>query len=692
MKNFIYTLLFTVCAATGIFAQHDWCYSDEVLQQELAKDPAYATELQQMNEAISQPLPKFKGEASAVKTIPVVFHVVYATEYDNISVEQIEDALRILNEDFRRNNPDAANTRGIFQNVAADIEIEFELAKKDPNGNCTDGITRTKSNLSLVGNNSVKDLVNWDRTKYYNIWVTRNVANTKRGDPNGVTLGYSYFPRAVGQSYRTDGTIIRHDALGSTGVGTFIHSNSRTLTHETGHYLALYHPFDNGGSGSGCNSGDFCQDTPPVDKANFQCFLGVNSCNNDNPDRPDQIENYMDYAECKNMFTQDQKTRMVNVINNSSLRGNLVSNSNLNFTGVLNPPGCPPEAKFEAEKRFVCLNEPLQFYDRTEEGQPSSWKWTFEEGNPANSTQQNPVVTYSKPGLYKVTLESSNNSGSDSLTQTEYVYVKSSDAPFHDKLWVQSFEQNYIPFTHTVLDVGGDGTQFTVTNQAASHGSHSIVLNSDPDLVTEVDELISPALSTTGGNNLNLYFDFAFAARSNQNDDLLEVYVSRDCGATWNLRRRYFSSLLRTASNTNGTFTPQAGDWVTNNINFDSYVQNEPILIKFVFTNGGGNRFFLDNIRFGEGTDVSLNERAGLNIQAYPNPGNGLFNLKIRGSVDRQLELKVTDISGRTILRKALELEQSNLETKIQINSAPGLYFLEVNGQNTEYSTKLMVQ
>ena len=94
----------------------------------------------------------------AVKTIPVVVHVIYNpsnsnTPNENVPDSYITDLLNVLNEDFRRLNTDASNTPSAFQSVAADCEIEFCLATTDPNGNSTTGITRTSTSQSSFSTN-----------------------------------------------------------------------------------------------------------------------------------------------------------------------------------------------------------------------------------------------------------------------------------------------------------------------------------------------------------------------------------------------------------------------------------------------------------------------------------------------------------------------------------------------------------
>lgn len=679
MRNFFLSLLaFGLALNSSAQNRHDWCYSDEVLQERLAKDPSFVQEMARTNALLKQP-PQAKSQGT-VYQIPVVFHVVYASEADNISVAQIKDGLRVLNEDFRRMNADTGLTRNVFKGDAADMEIEFVLAQKDPQGNCTDGITRTQSNLSLTGDNNVKDLIHWDNSRYYNIWVTRRVRGTSRGNPNGVILGYSSFPRVGGQSYRNDGTVIRHDEVGTIGTAV---TNGRTLTHETGHYLSLYHPFQ-----GGCFNGDQVSDTPPVANPNYGCDLNINSCSNDSPDRKDQLENYMDYSSCQNMFTQGQKIRMRNVLQNSSLRGGIVSNGNLNFTGVNNPPACPPKAKVGTPRRYTCTGKPVTFQDLSEEGAATSWEWHFEKGNPATSTAQSPSVTYQEPGNWDVTLIASNSAGTDTLYLQDYMDVKAQQPPFFDRQWRNSFEYfNQLPFTFTTLDHGGNGT-FEVFQGAGSEGNQSLRVQKTPNIPGEVDELISPAIKTQNGQDLFLFFDFAYVAQQNNNNAQLAVYASRDCGENWILRRTINSGRLRTAGARTGNFVPTDNQWFTEIIPFDAYVQDDPILIKFRFESGGGNHFYLDNIRFGEGQAIGQSERSLTRLQAYPNPARE--TLTITGhDLNGPLHLRISDLQGRILL----ERRSQNAEHQQIIHGLPsGLYLLELRSGAYHHSQKLRIQ
>lgn len=236
-------------------------------------------------------------------TIPVVVHVVYNLQSGNISEAQIQSQIDVLNKDFRKVNTDFGNTPGIFQPLAADCEIQFVLAKRDPNGDSTNGITRTYTAVSTFnGNNNVKNSATggkdpWPSDQYLNIWVCKL--------SNGL-LGFGQFP---GGPASTDGVVIANKAFGTMGTALAPFNKGRTTTHEVGHWLNLFHIW--GDDGGGCFGSDMVDDTPNQGAENYGCpsFPKI-SCNN--TPHGDMFMNFMDYTDdaCMTMFTLGQKNRM----------------------------------------------------------------------------------------------------------------------------------------------------------------------------------------------------------------------------------------------------------------------------------------------------------------------------------------------------------------------------------------------
>lgn len=244
-----------------------------------------------------------KPKQRAVITIPVVVHVVYNTASQNISDAQIQSQINVLNADFRKLNADIINAPAAFQAVAADCEIQFVLAKRNPMGDSSNGITRTQTIVtSFSYNDNVKHAATggkdaWPSTDYLNIWVTKLSSGL---------LGYAQFP---GGPTATDGVVISFRAFGTMGSVLAPFNKGRTTTHEVGHWMNLYHIWgDDGGS---CNGSDLVNDTPNQGAENYgvPVFPKISCANTPNGD---MFMNYMDYTDDigMNMFTAGQKVRM----------------------------------------------------------------------------------------------------------------------------------------------------------------------------------------------------------------------------------------------------------------------------------------------------------------------------------------------------------------------------------------------
>ncbi len=243
-----------------------------------------------------------------ITRIPVVVHVVHATDEQYISDEQVGSQIDVLNRDFRRLNPDVEQVPEVFADLVADARIEFELATVDPDGAPTTGVTRTRTTAgSFVDDDRVKSARTggadaWPTDRYLNLWVC----------PLGEgLLGYAQFP---GGPPETDGVVVTHTAFGTLGTATEPFDLGRTTTHEVGHWLNLRHIW--GDDGTGCNGSDFVADTPNQGSENTgrPTFPRV-SC--DNGPNGDLFMNYMDYTDdvAMFMFTAGQVARMQTCLN-----------------------------------------------------------------------------------------------------------------------------------------------------------------------------------------------------------------------------------------------------------------------------------------------------------------------------------------------------------------------------------------
>ena len=344
--------------------------------------------------------------------IPVVFHVLYHSPAENITDEQILSQLEVLNQDYRRRNPDTLKTLAPFKKLAADTGIQFCLATVDPAGQPTNGITRTYTDtVGFATDDAMKYTAKggrdaWSNGKYLNIWV----CNIQNG-----FLGYAQFP---GGDPVLDGVVLWYQTVGKFPANPYVSvfNQGRTATHEIGHWLGLEHIW--GTKDNGCDDSDGIADTPPQDNASNGCPSGtVSSCEN-TLQGGDMYQNFMDYADdaCMNLFTQGQAAYMQATINAAR-------------QGLLSAVVCayPLRADFSATDSVVVTGTTVGFNDNSIGLRATGWQWSFAGGMPAASTLQHPVVTYPEPGRYTVTLTVKNGAFSDTKTKTAYIFVTASE-------------------------------------------------------------------------------------------------------------------------------------------------------------------------------------------------------------------------------------------------------------------------
>jgi len=302
----ILTFVFTTVNAQNLIR----CASTEYQQQQVNLNPGLQQIFDQedLNAAAFVANHQDGFTPQVICTIPVVFHVLYSSSAQNISNTRLTDQIAVLNKDFRKLNTDANLIPSVWQSIAADCEIQFCLAQRDPNGIATTGIERIQTSTTSWGLNDAMKFASsgganaWNRSKYLNIWVC---------NLSGGILGFAISP---GGPASTDGVVLGYQYVGVVGA-TAPFNKGRTATHEIGHWLNMKHIW--GDDGNACTGSDFVNDTPNQAGENYGCpsFPHTDNCT---PAAPGVMTmNYMDYTDdaCMYMFTSGQKTRMWATLN-----------------------------------------------------------------------------------------------------------------------------------------------------------------------------------------------------------------------------------------------------------------------------------------------------------------------------------------------------------------------------------------
>lgn len=381
--------LLSIVASTFAVAQ-EHCTSRTITERWLQAHGQHIDLAQQAAQLEQQGL-----RGGGVQTIPVVVHVVYNTNSENVSDAVIQNTILQMNDDYQAMNSDYNNVRSQFAASRANAQIDFCLASTDPNGAPTTGITRFQTTETWFDPDTETDDMKfapkgtpaWNSAHYLNIWI----CDISSGATGGlVTAGYAYLPYGGMVGSPIDGLVLDYNY--GTGNG------DRTATHEVGHYLGLDHPWGN----NNCSPGDGISDTPGTDQPTF-------SCSNHNLMRCNtltQYENFMDYSNCTMMFTAGQAAVMSGVLNGS--RAALLNSNGCD--GASSAP-CIPTADVGPSEGDFIDGVVLGTINNT------ASDWTAGQPYVDNTTMS---TTLARSGTYSITITSGAYPGDDFAAWIDY--------------------------------------------------------------------------------------------------------------------------------------------------------------------------------------------------------------------------------------------------------------------------------
>lgn len=662
------------------------CYTDFHVE-DLRKDLSIRQQLdlsKSMLEAYTQYYIENEYDPSSrasLYTIPVVFHVLHTGGVENISDAQIYDALARINEDFSKQNNNWMNVNSNFLPIVADVQVEFKLAKKKPNGECFKGITRTFTSAATGSGADQAQAVqtvhgNFQSNRYLNIFVVPYA--------NGAA-GYTNYPNNWGGTSLSNGIYILHNYVGR--IGTSSNYASTALSHEIGHWFNLPHLWGNSntpGLASNCNSDDGVADTPNT--------IGWTSCNvsGESCGSLDNVENFMEYSYCSKMFTEGQKARMHAALNATvGGRNNLHTNNNHNITGI-NDPMVFCKADFRTDFTEVCPGTTITFFDESIHT-ASQWNWSFPGGTPATSNQQNPNVTYNQPGVYAVTLTAGDGVTSNTKTINSYIVVvpKASSLPVLESFESYSSIANSNGFWRE-KDYGLN-KKWEIYTGAGYTGNRSMRIENLNQPEEGVDDLYSQAYdlsSFDASDVVTMTFRTSFKRRTSTDSDRLRVLASTDCGVSWSTRRTLTALNLSVGDNSSSPWVPSSqADWKTWHVtNISSTYFTDNVMFKFEFKSGGGNNIYLDDINVYQGTNDPLSldvlDHTELSdVMLYPNPAEDQLAIEMSLVNSSSLVVRIVDLSGKQVDSHRINGQTGQNVVLIDVNHlAQGLYMVEIVG------------
>ena len=711
-RYLIFGILLLTFTSTSLFSQRKCATHEryEYLKQvypELENQNRFEKWLGRKMQEKSHQLRAFEDRRSIQPTyiIPVVVHVIHNGEAEgvgsNISDQQILSQIEVLNEDFRRFNKDTINTPEQFKAVAADTEIEFRLAKRDPQGLPTNGIKRVlgpQDKYSFFNDEEkLKILSYWPAEDYLNIWIINEFTE---GDYIGyATYPISNLPGIDDPNYNRllDGVVIGHKYFGSIDKGDFPvlepnYDKGRTVTHEIGHFLGLRHVWGDGG----CGMDDYCDDTPPQDSQTSGCPSMSVSCGSD-----DMIQNYMDYTHdrCMNLFTVCQKQRMITVLENSPRRLSLI-----NSLGAIAPPG------YSYDLGINKIINPAVVSCRLDQ------KPQLEITNSGDQRINQFKMAYLVEGIGRDTISFSNiNLAPGSTTTVElpsifFEQYKQYEITFsvvsvegnkdanavndtRKRLFAINNQSDFIPYKEIFKYGNQDSLKWEVINPDKDitwrifeyqKGSFASYINAYENVsIGSEDWLISPLLDFSMADEAALTFNVSYADMNNRNE-ILKIMVSTGCDNNFShVVYEQFASSFAVTSN-NSDWKPRTkDDWQKQKIDLSEFAGEENVRIAFVVINGNGNNLYLDDIEFFVSKDpesVALNEDNTFKI--FPNPTfNKRFNIAFNLDERDHIYVTIFDTYGKILYSSDYPNTLNQTYSVDFPTYKPGIYFVQTKGR-----------
>ena len=707
MKNLLLYCVLLLVIITSSYGQEnkEICGTTAIDQYLQKKDPFYKKKRQEIEKEMQAYLTEREksGMVDTIVTIPVVVHVLYNAEEENLPDSLIQSQIDVMNAEYRMQNEDLELTPDHFKDAIGDMRIEFELAKRDPEGNPTNGITRTETKrvsfpelgpqdedrgftFMHYDEKGGKDA--WDTKSYLNIWTV----NLQGGN----TLAWAYLP---GASEDVDGIVCRYNYFGRPTIAGDPYELGRTMTHEVGHWLNLFHVFNN--DGAGCSQ-DYVDDTPPQREANFNCpSFPRSTCGN----HSDMFMNFMDYANdaCSYMFTKGQAKRSHAAIAVSrpglytSLALSPIAENDVQVSSIINPEitycyGDESPVMVEIKNTGSNTVTSLQLSYQLNDGEIKTYDW---EGSlaPGATDFVIPDVVQGQEGLNNITAFTSLPNGEkDAYPHADTVrrafttksamslpYLEDFEEPFTEKGWDIIDSDGAIPWQYIVEVMSSDSTVGGAV--AVNHGFHTFfdIANSS------YDELISPLIDLSTVTQPYLVFDYSYYS-GNFNAgtirlDNLSVIVSTDCGAINDTV--FFKSVdgLRTRET---AMVQEATDWGRDTIDLTAF-EGKNIQLTFRTESDGGYWLLLDNVQVdGIPNAVGFDTEALFleNFDCHPNPVQNVLTIDWEVKESQELQLNLYGIDGQQLLTQSMEATQIKGQTEMDMTVLPaGIYLLELKGE-----------
>lgn len=363
-----------------------------------------------------------------------------------------------------------------------------------------------------------------------------------------------------------------------------------------------------------------------------------------------------------------------------------------------------PVVEFGSDKTAICQYDTISFTDSTLYS-PSQWLWEFEpmdvvflDGTSAAS--QNPIVSFPSVSTYSVSLTVWNSNGSSILTKSNYVKSGGLTVPF-----IETFEDNGFKANDWIIENPDNSITWDMYEiGGTTPGNHAAAVNfRNYYAIGARDRLVSPPFSLKGLTNATLEFQYSYAQQLEMIEatDSLIIYISADCGSTWNRIVGYGddgTGNFATHEPTDYNFYPEiASDWCMEGwgasckiIDISEYANNADVKIAFETYSFYGNPIFIDNISVTHTVGVENETSTSDDFRVFPVPTTGDFTVVLPYN-NSYNQISLINQLGQQVYSTSIEDKANRVTIKNQ-NLKSGIYFIRLTGKYYTKTKKIIVK